>query len=274
MFFWQEWDIVTILQLLATWPAGAARLYVSVRGVAAAGRAVETSVCRGATVKLSRWNNIQRSVLNSVSSQIREPDFSLHLHCAAFCKRARPKYNKANYRNSFLSFEMTMPRKMFGDVTTECSIFAATAPALSICSNYWKKRVCSSLAVCKNLLRSRFELILTDLSVWFLITHGTDVTARVTFFSVARRPFAVGDERATSKCDLTSCKATGHLPCIFIEWSGWGQLAVLRGNTINYTPRCSGWERLTAWRSNWKRNIRNGGKHKLWWRREKGEEEK
>lgn len=120
----------------------------------------------------------------------------------------------------------------------------------------------------------RFDLILTDLSVRFLITQGTDVTARVTFFSVARRPFAVGDEGATSKCDLTSCKATGHLPCIFIEWSGRGQLAVLRGNTINYTPRCSGWERLTARRSNWKRNIRNGGKHKLWRRREKGEEEK
>lgn len=147
MFFWQEWDIVTILQLLATWPAGAASLYVSVRGVAAAGRAVETSVCRGATVKLSRWNNRPCWILSALKSE--SPNFSLHLHCAAFSKRARPKYNKANYRNSFLSFEMTMPRNMFGDVTTECSIFAATAPALSICSNYWKKRVCSSFAVRK-----------------------------------------------------------------------------------------------------------------------------
>lgn len=59
---------------------------------------------------------------------------------------------------------------------------------------------------------------------------------------------------ATSKCNLTGCKATGHLPCLFIDWDDWGQLTVLRGNPINYAPH-GDWERLTTCCSNWKKKI-------------------
>lgn len=205
-------------------------------------------------------------------------NFSFHLRCAAFGSEHGLNITKQTTGILFSTSRWRCHAKCLWDATTESSILAAAkAQALSICCNYWEKSACCSFAVGWNLPRSRLKLISTDLSVWFLITRGADLMA---VFSTAarrrrcRRPFAVGDERATSKCDLTSCKATGHLPCIFIEWSGWGQRAVLRGNTINYTPRCSGWERLTARRSNWKRNIRNRGKHKLWRRREKGKEGK
>lgn len=99
--------------------------------------------------------------------------------------------------------------------------------------------------------------------VIFNTVSWVDVSARMTFLWVRHSAQTTKNSQLrTSKCNFTSCKATGHLPCFFTDWDDWGQLAVLRGNTINYTPHGRVSERLTTHtcRSSWKRNICDRGK--------------
>lgn len=111
--------------------------------------------------------------------------------------------------------------------------------------------------------------------VIFSTVSRVDVSTTVTFLWVRHLAQTTQNSQLrTSKCNFTSCKATGHLPCFFTDWDDWGQLTVLRGNTINYTPHGGDSERLTTHtcRSSWKRNIRDRGKHGLWRGRPKEKE--
>lgn len=128
------------------------------------------------------------------------------------------------------------------------SVLITVSKAEKVCSSTRRARrkFCwsYSVKVCSAapLSRQRTDLALDFNNVWhFLRGRGrqNDILLRQTL-GADGHPFTVEKERATSKCNLTSCKATGHLPCIFIDWNDWGQFAVLRGNTINYTPRCGG----------------------------------
>lgn len=110
--------------------------------------------------------------------------------------------------------------------------------------------------------------------VIFKTVSWVDVSTKMTFLWVRHTAQTTKNSQLrTSKCNFTSCKATGHLPCFFTDWDDWGQLTVLRGNTINYTPHGRDSERLTTHtcRSSWKRNICDRGKHRLWrgWPRER-----
>lgn len=238
------------------------------------GPAVGTSVCGGGLDSHCETNTLklhQKSteplfkVINMVSSSFKSQTSAYTCAVLLFARACRNS-NKANSKPEFFFFVvvflfwMNMPCKMFGDATTECSIFAAMAPAASICSNY-RKQSGESLQLCERraqrkfcwsysvkvcsaapLSRQRTDLALDFNNVrHFLRGRGrqNDILLRQTLVADGH-PFTVENERATSKCNLTSCKATGHLPCIFIDWNDWGQLAVLRGNTINYTPRCGG----------------------------------
>lgn len=103
--------------------------------------------------------------------------------------------------------------------------------------------------------------------VIFNTVSSVDVSTKMTFVWVRRSAQATKNSQLrTSKCNFTSCKATGHLPCFFTDWDDWGQLTVLRGNTINYAPHGGDSERLTTHtcRSSRKRNIWDRGKHRLW----------
>lgn len=156
MFFWQERDIVTVLlQLLATWPAGAVSLYNSVPRWAAVGPVVETSVCGGGLDSHCETNTLKLhqkcikplfKVINMVSSPFKSQT-SAYTCAVLLLARACRHSDKTNSKPKFFwiffvvvfLFWMNMPCKMFGDATTECSIFTATAPAASICSNYRKQ---------------------------------------------------------------------------------------------------------------------------------------
>lgn len=135
MFFWRRWDIVTVLQLLAAWPAGAARLHVSVGGVASTGGVVDVS--RNYRVGITS---------RGLCSILLVLKFLFSPSLCRLQQRARPKCSKANNWNSFLSFKMAMPCKMFvGPDQRKFYSHCCQGPSAQ---QPLKKRVCCSFAVC------------------------------------------------------------------------------------------------------------------------------
>lgn len=126
------------------------------------GPAVGTSVCGGGLDSHCETNTLklhQKSteplfkVINMVSSSFKSQTSAYTCAVLLFARACRNS-NKANSKPEFFFFVvvflfwMNMPCKMFGDATTECSIFAAMAPAASICSNY-RKQSGESLQLCE-----------------------------------------------------------------------------------------------------------------------------